>query len=133
VLRQAQESENPTENAILSSTHAVIFFGTPHRGSDYASIGQVVETAASILFSTNPKLLGNLVPDGDILERVRLDFVRLLKEHKFKVYSFQEGKGLTGFKFPGLRFLSKKVRALLSHTHCLTSEGCPKFFIESRP
>jgi hypothetical protein len=101
----------------LSSTHAVIFFGTPHRGSDYASIAQVVESAASILFSTNSKLLDNLVPDGDVLERIRLDFVRLLKEHRFKVYSFQEGKGLSGFKFPGFRFLSKKVRILFFPIH----------------
>jgi len=116
----------------LSSTHAVIFFGTPHRGSDYASIAQVVESAAGILFSTNSKLLDNLVPDGDLLERVRLDFLRLLKEYKFKVYSFQEGKGLAGLKFPGLRFLSKKVRAFTFRKPSLTSEGCTKLFIEHR-
>ncbi len=82
-----------------------MFFGTPHRGSPYASIGQVVERAASILFSTNPKMLRNLSPDGEMLERVRMDFARMLDDCEIQAYSFQEGKGLSGIKF-----FSRKVR-----------------------
>jgi hypothetical protein len=69
-------------------------------------MGQVVERAARILFSTNPKILGNLSPDGEMLERVRMDFARMLDDHEIQAYSFQEGKGLSGIKF-----FSKKVRA----------------------
>jgi hypothetical protein len=106
-LHQAQESRDENERAILSSTHAVVFFGTPHRGSPYASMGQVVERAARVLFSTNPKILGNLHPDGEMLERVRMDFARILDDYEIQTYSFQEGKGLSGIKI-----FSKKVRLL---------------------
>jgi hypothetical protein len=68
-------------------------------------MGQVVERAARILFSTNPKLLGNLSPDGEMLERVRMDFARMLDEGEIQAYSFQEAKGLSGIKL-----FSKKVR-----------------------
>jgi hypothetical protein len=106
-LHQAQQSKDEMENNILLSTHAVLFFGTPHRGSPYANMGQVVERAAKVMFSTNPKILGNLSPDGEMLERVRMEFARMLDEHKFKAYSFQEAKGLSGIKF-----FSRKVRPL---------------------
>jgi hypothetical protein len=68
-------------------------------------MGQVVERAARILFSTNPKILGNLSPNGEMLERVRMDFARMLDESEIQAYSFQEAKGLSGIKF-----FSKKVR-----------------------
>jgi hypothetical protein len=126
-LHQAQESKDETENDILSSTHAVVFFGTPHRGSPYASIAQVVERAARILFSTNPKLLGNLGPDGEMLERVRMDFTRMLDEREIQAYSFQEAKGLSGIKF-----FSKKVRAAAPRRSYLTQKGRGKYLIENR-
>jgi hypothetical protein len=72
-----------------------------------AGVAQVVERAAGVLFSTNPELLGNLRPDDKILEQVGLDFVKMLDDRRFKVFSFQEAKGLSPIAIG-----PKKVRIL---------------------
>lgn len=83
-----------------------------------------------MLFKTNSKLVSDLVPNGQVLEKVRKEFITLLRKHKIKVHSFQESKGLYGFKVPGLSFLSKKVRHISFYTPYLISEGCRKQFID---
>jgi hypothetical protein len=63
-----------------------------------------------MLFTTNSKLVSDLIPNGQVLEKIRKDFIRLLRKNEIKVHSFQESKGLYGIKIPGLSFLSQKVR-----------------------
>jgi nicotinic acid phosphoribosyltransferase len=91
---------------IYQSLYAIVFFGTPHRGSSYAEVGITAQQIAKAIgFDANDSLLRNLRPDGEHLEMLREEFASMLDERAFKVYSFQEGQGLKG-----TRTLARKVR-----------------------
>ncbi|SPO01018.1 uncharacterized protein DNG_03766 [Cephalotrichum gorgonifer] len=51
--------------AIRDSTRGVIFFGTPHSGSDMANWGELLRRIAGIFAVTNSTLLAALNPDSD--------------------------------------------------------------------
>lgn len=90
---------------IYESTYAIIFFGTPHRGSSYAKIGRRARDIAVLAgFDASDALLRSLEPDAEILTILSDDFARMLFDNSFKVHSFQEGMG-----FKGTHFLSRKV------------------------
>jgi hypothetical protein len=104
--RTASLPDNADLRNIYHSTHAIIFFGTPHRGSSYAQLGLVAGHIAKLSgFDTSSELLRNLKPDGSHLEILREEFGIMLNERSFKITSFQEGKG-----YKGVNFLSAKVR-----------------------
>lgn len=93
---------------IVECTAAVVFLGTPHRGSpELSAIG---EWARSILdnfhFQTNPAILDALGLKTTDLERAHEAFSRLWLQYDFRVKTFQEGFGLTGIK---LGVLGNKV------------------------
>lgn len=83
---------------IVRSTAAIVFMGTPHRGSQtLADFGNDVRRVASLLlrFDSNDKILVALC-DGPELELGRSEFRRLWDTYKFHVKTFQEAKALTG-------------------------------------
>ena len=96
---------------IYDSTHAVIFFGTPHRGSDLAQWGLMLSNIAeAVQLDTNNAVLRDLDPmsGSSKLEEMRLDFDDILRDDRrsreLRIYSFQEEEGMTG-----LKVLGKKV------------------------
>ena len=98
---------------IYNSTHAVIFFGTPHRGSDLASWGLLLSNIAeAVQLDTNNAVLRDLDPTSGSskLEEMRLDFDDILRDDgrfkELRIYSFQEEEGMTGF-----RIIRNKVRS----------------------
>ncbi|KAK3331711.1 hypothetical protein B0T19DRAFT_85724 [Cercophora scortea] len=61
---------------IFTATIGVVFMGTPHRGSDKESLGQVVaKVAKATLRHPNDQLLASLATDSHILEKQRNEFV----------------------------------------------------------
>lgn len=105
---QAQAYED--RRAVYNSTIAVIFMGTPHRGSDYADWGIILRNiAVASGFDASDRNLGDLRGDSPMLEILRSDFGKMLKEERFELYTFQEGKGLKG-----VRGLTGKVRLMMS-------------------
>lgn len=69
---------------IYMSTHAIVFFDTPHRGSSYADLGLVATRIAKVMgFDTNDALLRNLAPDGEYLELLREEFASMLNDRIF--------------------------------------------------
>ena len=63
---------------IFSDTHGVIFFGTPHRGSSKATLGELAATIAKISFrQPNSQLLQTLQPGSGILEDQRDQFTTI--------------------------------------------------------
>jgi hypothetical protein len=95
--RSKPPDEDPDLQNIYQSLHAIIFFGTPHRGSSYAEVGITAQQIAKAIgFDANDALLRNLRPNGDYLELLREEFAKMLDGRTFKVYSFQEGQGLKG-------------------------------------
>ena len=90
---------------VCQSTFAVLFFGTPHRGSDWTDAGQIARKFAAVLgFSTTDHNLQALKGNTEILEILRDDFARMLGKEAFYITSFQESKG-----FKGIRGLDAKV------------------------
>ncbi|MCJ1396598.1 hypothetical protein MMC18_009489, partial [Xylographa bjoerkii] len=80
---------------IYNSTFVVIFFGTPHRGSDYSNIGlAAVNAARAAGFDVNKQLLRTLAIDSEYLRLLREEFSKMLESRRWPVVSFQEAHGL---------------------------------------
>jgi hypothetical protein len=96
---------------IVESTTAVIFLGTPHRGSkELASVGEMARKVASaVMMDTNSAMLDALGLKNSELERCQDSFSRLWLSHKFQVKTFQEGFPMTGVK---IGLLNEKVQIL---------------------
>ena len=83
-----------------------MFLGTPHRGSEHASLGDTIRRIVSAAgFDTHGQILQALQPGGEILEMAREEFCGLWRERGFIVRTFQESQGIAG-----VRGLNGKVR-----------------------
>lgn len=93
--RSSSSTESEHQN-IIESIAAVIFLGTPHRGSvDIAAIGELVRSLVSgVGIATTPVILDSLGLKNTELERAQEDFSRLWQMYDFKVKTFQEGLSL---------------------------------------
>ncbi|RSL42825.1 hypothetical protein CEP53_011995 [Fusarium sp. AF-6] len=93
---------------IVKSTTAVIFLGTPHRGSpDLSALGTWAQSVLSGLrFQTNSAIFDALGLKTTDLERSQEAFSGLWLKHGFQVKTFQEGYGLTNIN---LGVLGNKV------------------------
>lgn len=83
---------------IVTSTEAVIFLGTPHRGShDFAQAGDVARRIINAFgMKTHEGILKTLNLKTKDLERAQDSFSSVWDQYKFSVKTFQEGLGLTG-------------------------------------
>jgi hypothetical protein len=80
----------------VASTSAVLFLGTPHRGSGYAPLGDTLRRVVSAFgFDTNDRNIRALRFDSPELELSREEFLRLWRRRNFTVRTFQEAQGLT--------------------------------------
>jgi len=77
---------------VYSSTHAVIFFGTPHRGSGFATVIKPIVK----LFGANSVILKELEPNSDHAEKLRKGFAKMVIKEGLKSFSFLESKTLGG-------------------------------------
>jgi hypothetical protein len=109
VLRRSELSGEPGIRDIINSTTAVVFLGTPHRGSPgLASTADVVRRVAQAVlrFDTNEKILRSLGIDSPELELCRESFLTQWRKYNFRVKTFQEAMGIKGIN---LSLLNKKV------------------------
>ncbi|PVH68096.1 hypothetical protein DL98DRAFT_662333 [Cadophora sp. DSE1049] len=98
-LHRCQESMDPKFSKVVDRVDTVMFFGTPHRGSDIASWGRIASNIANAaLQDTNGSLLTDLQVDSQILDLIHDDFLKVLHKKNIKIHSFQEGRGLIGVK-----------------------------------
>ena len=107
-LRRSEDSEDDDFKDVFLSTCAVVFLGTPHRGSEnFANVGELARRIVSVLGAdTSPVLLRALGIDSPELELGRESFVRQWRQRNFAVKTFQEDRALAGVNF-GL--LNEKV------------------------
>jgi pimeloyl-ACP methyl ester carboxylesterase len=97
LLSYADASKEDGFLNIVQDISAVVFLGTPHRGSDAARVGDIARRVASALrIDTSPALLDSLGLRNDDLDRNQQSFARIWDERRFAVKTFQESKGLTG-------------------------------------
>ena len=93
---------------IYTSAHAVIFFGTPHRGFDFASWGLTASNLAKAAqMDVNDAILRELDPasgSSKLLE-LRRDFHDILQDPRqrspLQLYTFQEELGMTSVRALG--------------------------------
>lgn len=95
-----EHQDDPEILDIVTSTAAVVFMGTPHRGSeDMASWGEKGRKIASaLLMDSNSSVLESLGLDNADLERCHDKFIRLWGKVNFLVKTFQEGRALYGVR-----------------------------------
>jgi hypothetical protein len=87
-----QNAENrPQEGRIFRATYAVVFLGTPHRGSQQAGWGVIATNVCkAMLKDTNTSVLRSLEQDSEVLERISEAFERIMTRGEVKVHSFVE-------------------------------------------
>ncbi|TEA19033.1 Protein SERAC1 [Colletotrichum sidae] len=98
----ASETKKDLRN-VHASTIAVLFFGTPHRGSEWVNAGKMAQNFAKAFgFSTTSMNLDLLNKSSPTLERIRDEFTELLDSSNLEITSYQEKKGYARTSFGGL-------------------------------
>jgi hypothetical protein len=96
-LVEAKKQEHDSSKLdVYNSTQAIIFFGTPHRGSNDARWGLLLSTIVSAAFDTNKTILRTLDPDDERLDKLARDFQDILDSGKLRIGSLRESAGKTG-------------------------------------
>jgi hypothetical protein len=99
LLSYADASKEPEFLEIVEDLSAVVFLGTPHRGSGAAQVGDIARKVASALsIDTSPVILDSLGLRNDDLVRNQQPFARIWDERRFEVKTFQENRGISGVK-----------------------------------
>jgi len=98
MLDRSSRSKEAGLDSIINCTKAILFLGTPHRGSpDFASAGDWARSIVSAFGAeTTPEMLNALGLRNTDLERAQESFSDLWHHHGFHVKTFKEGLGLTG-------------------------------------
>lgn len=79
----------PQYKPIQDATLGILFFGTPHRGSDKASYGKILATLTQKLsHRPSPRLMKALETNSDVLLRLTSDFRFQLP--RLRIASFYE-------------------------------------------
>ncbi|EWG53231.1 hypothetical protein FVEG_11705 [Fusarium verticillioides 7600] len=98
MIALSSNSDTLAHKGIIESTAAIVFLGTPHRGSpELSAIGEWARSMLSSLkFQTTSTILDTLGLKTTDLERAHEAFCRLWYQYDFQVKTFQESFGLTG-------------------------------------
>jgi tetratricopeptide (TPR) repeat protein/pimeloyl-ACP methyl ester carboxylesterase len=97
---QAQTLGDPRRETVLSCIAGVVFIGTPHQGSNLATVANNLR----IVLRTNPQVI-NMVNDDAWLKMLNGQFQNLQLQRRFSVRVFFETKGVPlGWKLWGLSF-----------------------------
>jgi hypothetical protein len=80
---------------IATCTSGIIFFGTPHAGTDPTGWRRtIVESIARVAgISWNNAVAGSLLPSSERLIELRNEFRRIAQAESWMIHSFQEGHG----------------------------------------
>lgn len=79
--------------SIYVSTYAIVFLGTPHTGSDIATLGHMLQHMADAIvprkfFETEPVLLKTLKRDNETLQNINSHFLDIYQ--RFKIHMAHE-------------------------------------------
>ncbi|KAI9780640.1 MAG: hypothetical protein M1839_006581 [Geoglossum umbratile] len=103
MLLRASESDGTAQQDLCNSTQAILFLGTPHRGSAYANLGEAIRRIVSIAgFDAANQNIRALEVDGGLLENCDEHFQKLRQRRGFEVHTFQEAYGMKGTSIFGL-------------------------------
>ncbi|KAK6859075.1 hypothetical protein PG995_004928 [Apiospora arundinis] len=97
MLALSQNSSEDRIKAIVETMEAVVFLGTPHRGSPMAKLGDSVSRIVrSLGLDTSSVLLDTLGLKTSDLQRSQEAFSAVWHNNSLRVKTFQEGQGLMG-------------------------------------
>ncbi|MCJ1400344.1 hypothetical protein MMC11_003549 [Xylographa trunciseda] len=96
LIESQKQRHNPAKLDIFRSTKAIVFFGTPHKGSLDASWGKLLASIVSVAANVNKTLLQSLDPDSEKLNNLAKDFQDMLDSGNLKVCSLLESSGKIG-------------------------------------
>jgi hypothetical protein len=97
-LRQSRSgnmNKNRTHSIFLATT-AIVFFGTPHGGSDPFPIarGVALRLGRALGIKVNEDIVRTLMPSSERLRELRDEFIPMARERNWIIYSFQEQYGV---------------------------------------
>ncbi|KAL1608072.1 hypothetical protein SLS60_003011 [Paraconiothyrium brasiliense] len=86
----------PHLHQVFASTKGIMFFGTPHGGSDPRGfLHHVAERLIKTIgFTYNKQVVNSLLPSGERLKELRDEFGPLAEEQEWIIHSFQELQGV---------------------------------------
>ncbi|KAK4227230.1 hypothetical protein QBC38DRAFT_455462 [Podospora fimiseda] len=93
VVKYALSSPDPLAEKILQATTGVMFFGTPHQGSEVAALklGKIARKICAVFVKIpNPRIVEALERGSDVLELISRNFLAVLNRRKIRVHSFRE-------------------------------------------
>lgn len=96
LVESKKYGDEAMKSDVYKSTRGIVFFGTPHRGSNDAQWGDILRSITSVAFDTNEKLLHTLKPDNELLAKLAKDFQDILDKEQLKICSLLESSGKTG-------------------------------------
>ncbi|GAB1317198.1 hypothetical protein MFIFM68171_07408 [Madurella fahalii] len=105
LLRQSEAERDGPLKEILLATSAVVFLGSPHRGTEHCNLGDAIKSMASVTLPIDPNdpVLSELCGADSIeVELGRQTFVRLWNDYNFRVKTFQESV-IPSYSHPELR------------------------------
>ena len=98
-LRQAAScrSQRVHLGKIFHSTIGIVFFGTPHGGTDPLDLPHRIlkRLANAAQFSVNESVVNSLQPSSDLLRRLRDEFHPVAQDQDWDMHSFQEEIGVS--------------------------------------
>lgn len=89
-------------NDILESTTSIAFMGTPHLGSDKATLLQPLTQLSSLVRSTNKRIVATLKPGSEVLASLQQVFHTMMEGRKknqqkwMNMYCFYEENDYPG-------------------------------------
>lgn len=96
ILRKSNQNPQLHLRKICDSTIGIIFFGTPHNGTDprnslYSFAERLVKAVG---VQVNEQIVNTLLPSSERLRELRDEFIPIALERRWDIYSFQEQYGL---------------------------------------
>lgn len=90
-MLNASRNEISYLKEILPATHGIIFLGTPHRGSQIATLGKIAQEITRVLMKKpNVSVLRDLESNSQTLDRITTGFSQTLMQMQLEIYSFRE-------------------------------------------
>ena len=95
---------------ICKRTRLIIFLGTPHRGSTYASWGEIASNLASLgLQDSNKRLVQTLEVNGEVLDIIHEEFKTILSKSSIKCIRFKREREFPVWKDWTARYGSQQT------------------------
>ncbi|KAI1498822.1 ankyrin [Biscogniauxia marginata] len=86
------EKYRPERALVYNCTTSLVFFGTPHAGSDpLGTVPRVLTYLCRLLsFKVNDDIVRLLMPEAERLDLLKDDFQRMVQEKEWHIHTFQE-------------------------------------------